>query len=90
MTLYNDNEREYPEPETILAIRGAIDTGLHGGPMGPPGHWLNEFWQIGAALRDHAAMLHGFQNTARIDLLSTTSKSWDVDRPLIEQPAPLA
>ncbi len=90
MTPYNENEREYPEPETILAIRGAIDTGLHGGPMGPPGHWLNEFWQIGAALRDHAEMLHGFQNTARLDLLSTTSKSWDVDRPLIEQPARIA
>ncbi|SPS02278.1 hypothetical protein [Cupriavidus taiwanensis] len=53
----NDNDREYPEPETVLAIRGAITTGQLGGPMGPPGHWLNEFWQIGAALRDHAEIL---------------------------------
>lgn len=63
MAQYDDNEREYPEPEAILAIRGAINTGLHGGPTGPPGHWLNEFWRIGAALRDHTAMLHGQLDT---------------------------
>ncbi|MGH8789385.1 MAG: hypothetical protein ACREYA_30470 [Cupriavidus necator] len=71
---HQDNEdREYPEPETVLAIRGAIATGRMGGPIGEPGHWLNEFWQIGAALRDHAEMLQGFQVTTRRGLLSTTA-----------------
>lgn len=73
MPQYDDNEREYPEPETILAIRGAITTGQLGGPMGPPGHWLNEFWQIGAALRDHAEIQQGFEDTARKGVLSTTA-----------------
>lgn len=72
-TMTHNNEREYPEPETILAIRGAIATGQLGGPMGPPGHWLNEFWQIGAALRDHAEILQGFEATACEDLLNTTA-----------------
>jgi hypothetical protein len=86
MTPYDDNKREYPEPETVLAIRGAIATGQTGGPMGPPGHWLNEFWQIGAALRDHAEILHGFQTTARQDLLDTTSHYLGAEMALIEQP----
>jgi len=73
MTQYDDNEREYPEPETVLAIRGAIATGQLGGPMGPSGHWLNEFWQIGAALRDHAEILQGFEDAARRELLNTTA-----------------
>ncbi len=41
--------------------------------MGPPGHWLNEFWQIGAALRDHAEILQGFEDTALQELLNTTA-----------------
>ncbi|MFC4424087.1 hypothetical protein [Cupriavidus pampae] len=85
-----DEVSEYPEPETVLAIRGAITTGRNGGPMGPPGSWLNEFWQIGAALRDHAEMLHGFQTTARHDVLSVTGDSWGVERPPIEQLASFA
>lgn len=83
----DSNEQEYPEPETVLAIRGAIKTGQLGGPMGPPGHWLNEFWQIGAALRDHAEMLHGFQTTARQDLLDTTSHYLGAAMANIEQPS---
>lgn len=79
MTQYDDNEREYPEPETVLAIRGAIATGQFGGPMGPPGHWLNEFWQIGAALRDHAEILQGFEDTARRELLNTTAGYLSMD-----------
>ncbi len=42
--------------------------------MGEPGHWLNESWQIGAALRDHAEMLQGFQDTTRRGLMSTTAE----------------
>nr|WP_315595587.1 hypothetical protein [uncultured Cupriavidus sp.] len=72
--MHDEIAQEYPEPETILAIRGAIFTGQTGGPMGEPGHWLNEFWQIGAALRDHAGMLQGFQTTACRDLLDTTTQ----------------
>lgn len=84
---HNEQEdREYPEPETVLAIRGAISTGQLGGPMGPPGHWLNEFWQIGAALRDHAEMLQGFQGTARREFLSTTSEYLAFREPITEQP----
>ncbi|MEN7527652.1 MULTISPECIES: hypothetical protein [unclassified Cupriavidus] len=84
---HNEQEdREYPEPETVLAIRGAIVTGQLGGPMGPPGHWLNEFWQIGAALRDHAEMLQGFQCTARREVLSTTSEYLAFREPITEQP----
>ena len=86
MQQYDNEEREYPEPETILAIRGAIATGQLGGPMGAPGHWLNEFWQIGAALRDHAEMLHGFQGTARREVLSTTSEYLASQEPITEQP----
>jgi hypothetical protein len=75
------HEREYPELETVLAIRGAIATGQLGGPKGPPGHWLNEFWQIGAALRDHAEILHGFEDTALQELLNTTSDYLATDVP---------
>ncbi|QCC05545.1 hypothetical protein OOOCML_33960 (plasmid) [Cupriavidus necator H16] len=71
---HHDNEdREFPEPETVLAIRGAIATGRMGGPMGEPGHWLNEFWQVGAALRDHAEILQGVQGANRRAFLSTTA-----------------
>ncbi|MFC4519565.1 MULTISPECIES: hypothetical protein [Cupriavidus] len=82
---HHDNEdREYPDPETVLAIRGAIATGRMGGPMGEPGHWLNEFWQIGAALRDHADMLQGFQGTTRRGLLSTTAQYLAASRQTVE------
>ncbi|MDK2661476.1 hypothetical protein [Cupriavidus consociatus] len=47
--------------------------------MGPPGHWLNEFWQIGAALRDHAEILQGFENTARQEVLNTTAGYLAID-----------
>ncbi|WP_324608897.1 hypothetical protein, partial [Cupriavidus metallidurans] len=87
MQQFDNEEREYPEPETVLAIRGAIATGQMGGPMGEPDNWLNEFWQIGAALRDHAEMLQGFQGTARRELLSTTSEYLTANGSMIEQPA---
>ena len=86
MQHYDNEDREYPEPATVLAIRGAIFNGQMGGPMGPPGHWLNEFWQIGAALRDHAEMLQGFQGTVTREILSTTSGYMAVEEPIIEQP----
>ncbi len=73
MHLQDREDREYPEPETVLAIRGAIATGQMGGPMGEPGHWLNEFWQIGAALRDHAEILQGIKSANRRAFLSTTA-----------------
>lgn len=74
MQQFDNEDREYPEPETALAIRGAIATGRLGGPMGPDGHWLNEFWQIGCALRDHAEMLQAVQDAARRSLLSTSTR----------------
>lgn len=78
--LPESNEAEYPEPETVLAIRGAIRTGQYGGPMGPDGHWLNEFWQIGRALRDHADALQGFQGAAQRELLRTTEDYLDLGK----------
>lgn len=82
MTQYDDNkEREYPEPETILAIRGAIATGQMGGPMGPPGHWLNEFWQIDAALRDHAEIVQAYESAARQEVLLTSASYLDMATP---------
>lgn len=86
MQHHEQDDREYPEPETVLAIRGAIATGQQGGPMGEPGHWLNEFWQIGAALRDHAEVLQGFQGTARREVLSATSEYLAIEKPITEQP----
>ncbi|RZT29110.1 hypothetical protein [Cupriavidus agavae] len=82
--MHSSDDREYPEPETVLAIQGAIYTGQTGGPMGPPGHWLNEFWQIGAALRDDAGMPQDFQTTARVDLLDTTSQYLAAPMAMIE------
>ncbi|SDD57960.1 hypothetical protein SAMN05216345_111123 [Cupriavidus sp. YR651] len=82
MDQHSNEEQEYPEPETVLAIRGAIATGRQGGPKGPEGHWLNEFWQIGQALRDHGDMLHGFQGTARRGLLSTSTRYLAINEPV--------
>ncbi|ODV44191.1 hypothetical protein AWV79_10555 [Cupriavidus sp. UYMMa02A] len=85
MRQFDDNQSESPEPETVLAIRGAIATGRMGGPMGDPGNWLVEFWQIGRALRDHSEMLHGFQGTARRGLLSTSTRYLAINEPVFEQ-----
>ncbi|MBF6989360.1 hypothetical protein IPF36_16665 [Cupriavidus sp. IK-TO18] len=84
MQQHMNEEQEYPEPETVLAIRGAIATGRMGGPMGEPGHWLNEFWQIGAALRHHTEMLQGYQGTTRRGLLSTTADYLAASNPTSE------
>ncbi|SPS02621.1 hypothetical protein [Cupriavidus taiwanensis] len=86
MQYFDNDPSEYPEPETVLAIRGAIATGRMGGPMGEPGHWLNEFWQIGRALREHSEMLQGFQGTARRGLLSTSTRYLAINEPMFEQP----
>lgn len=86
MQQFENDQSEYPKPETVLAIRGAIATGRHGGPMGPEGHWLNEFWQIGRTLRDHSEMLQGFQGTARRGLLSTSTRYLAINEPVFEQP----
>ncbi|WP_020201360.1 hypothetical protein [Cupriavidus sp. WS] len=72
------NESEYPDPETVLAIRGAIKTGMYAGPMAEDGHWLNEFWQIGRALRDHADALQAFQMATRREVLRTTGNYLDL------------
>ncbi|WP_059414463.1 hypothetical protein [Cupriavidus basilensis] len=74
------NEHEYPDPETVLAIRGAIKTGMYAGPMGEDGHWLNEFWQIGRALRDHADALQAFQMATQREVLRTTEGYLDLAR----------
>lgn len=66
------NDNEFPQPETVLAIRGAISLGLRGGPRGPDGLWLNEFWEMGRALRDHNAALEGFQGRVVDELLGTS------------------
>ncbi|CAG2159726.1 hypothetical protein [Cupriavidus numazuensis] len=82
MQQFDNEEREYPEPETVLAVRGAIATGRLGGPKGEPGHWLNEFWQIGRALRDHAEMLQALQQTARRNVLRTSARYLEVPPPV--------
>lgn len=75
-------DREYPDPETVLAIRGAITTGQLGGPPGQGGHWLNEFWRIGRELRDQSESLQGFQGTARRGLLTTTTRFLATNEPV--------
>lgn len=72
MQQFDNDETEYPDPETVLAIRGAIATGQRGGPMGQPGHWLNEFWQLGAQLRNAGATM-ATQDVKR-SLLVTSSQ----------------
>ncbi|GAI28217.1 unnamed protein product [marine sediment metagenome] len=86
MQQFDNDQSEYPEPETVLAICGAIATGRYGGPMRPDGHWLNEFWQIGRALCDHSEMLQGFQGMARRGLLSTSTRYLAINEPVFEQP----
>ncbi|TWG87875.1 hypothetical protein L602_001500000080 [Cupriavidus gilardii J11] len=76
---------EYPDPETVLAIRGAIATGHLGGPPGKDGHWLNEFWRLGHELRQQAESLQGFQGTARRGLLCTTTRFLATNEPNFEE-----
>ncbi|MCP3018244.1 hypothetical protein [Cupriavidus basilensis] len=57
---------------TILAIRGAIQLGMRGGPQGPAGHWLNEFWHVGQAAAQDAQLVSGFQRKAAQELLATS------------------
>ena len=45
----NSNSNDFTDEAsiaTILAIRGAIQLGMRGGPQGPAGHWLNEFFNV--------------------------------------------
>jgi hypothetical protein len=47
-------DAELPQPDTVLAIRGAIAVGRQGGPRPPDGSWLTEFWEIGRIARNAA------------------------------------
>lgn len=47
-------DAEFPQPDTVLAIRGAIAVGRQGGPKPPDGSWLTEFWAIGHMARNAA------------------------------------
>ena len=47
-------DAEFPQPDTVLAIRGAIAVGRQGGPRPPDGSWLTEFWEIGHIARNAA------------------------------------
>lgn len=65
-----DDDREFPQPETVLAIRGAIALGRKNGPVGPPGNWLNEFWHIGRAAGEAAESVAGYMAHARHCMLA--------------------
>lgn len=52
-----NHDEEFPQPDTVLAIRGAIAVGRQGGPRPPDGSWLTEFWQVGRASRDAADVI---------------------------------
>lgn len=84
MPVHDPKNAEYPHPETLLAIRGAIATGQLGGPPGQDGHWLNEFWRIGRELSQQAESLQGFQGTARRGLLCTTTRFLATNEPNFE------
>ncbi|GLC91930.1 hypothetical protein Tamer19_13380 [Cupriavidus sp. TA19] len=49
---------DYPQPETVLAIRGAIAIGRQAGPRPPNGSWLTEFWEVGHVARNAANAIH--------------------------------
>ncbi|MFS8980533.1 hypothetical protein PO002_39940 [Cupriavidus necator] len=49
---------DFPHPETVLAIRGAIAIGRQGGPRPPNGSWLSEFWEVGHLARNAADAMH--------------------------------
>lgn len=67
-----DPSSEFPHPETILAVRGALSIGLQQGPDGPGGHWLHEFWAFGRARAEADAIVQGFmENTARTILATS-------------------
>ena len=67
-----DDDREFPQPETVLAIRGAIALGRKNGPVGPPGNWLNEFWHIGRAAGEAAESVAGYMAHACDCMLAIT------------------
>lgn len=85
MPEHDSRNAKYPDPETVLAIRGAIATGQLGGPRGQDGHWLNEFWRLGRELRQQAESLQGFQGTARRGLLCTTTRFLATNEPSYEE-----
>lgn len=49
---------DFPQPETVLAIRGAIAIGRQGGPRPSDGSWLAEFWEIGHLARNASDAMH--------------------------------
>jgi len=68
----NSNSNDFTDEAsiaTILAIRGAIQLGMRGGPQGPAGHWLNEFWLVGQAAAQDAQIVSGFQRKAAQEVL---------------------
>ncbi|MDK3022914.1 hypothetical protein QO239_09955 [Cupriavidus taiwanensis] len=46
------SDDDFPQSETVLAIRGAIALGRQGGPRPPDGSWLAEFWEVGHLARN--------------------------------------
>ncbi len=67
-----DPSSEFPHPETILAVRGALSIGLKLGPDGPEGHWLHEFWAFGRARAEAEAIIQGFMENAAGAILATS------------------
>lgn len=68
----NNNTNDFTDEAsiaTILAIRGAIHLGMRGGPQGPAGHWLSEFWLVGQAAAQDAQVVSGFQRKAAQEVL---------------------
>ncbi|CAN7777952.1 hypothetical protein LJR296_007798 [Cupriavidus necator] len=52
------SDDDFPQPETVLAIRGAIVLGRQGGPRPPDGSWLAEFWEVGHLARNASDAMH--------------------------------
>ena len=67
-----DLSSEFPHPETIIAVRGALSIGLQQGPDSPGGHWLHEIWAFGRARAEAEAIIQGFMESAAIRILATS------------------
>ncbi|OIT13594.1 hypothetical protein BL241_03430 [Ralstonia solanacearum] len=73
-----DPSSEFPHPETILAVRGALAIGHRQGPRGPEGHWLQEFWAFGRARAEADAIIRGFMESTAGTILATSRAYFEI------------
>ncbi|NKA72505.1 hypothetical protein GO285_01379 [Ralstonia solanacearum] len=67
-----DPSSEFPQPETILAVRGALSIGHQLGPSAPQGHWIHEFWAFGRSRAEAEAIVKGFMENTAGSILATS------------------